>query len=116
METIIQPDQTYGMSSRSIEENIRVQADMIQWCDHLIDQDFAPEGGAAGWIGMMDVDFRKGFDAVNINFLVEACLGFGLGEMFCRWISLFYRDSSDDTGPFLRTILCRVRYQARLSH
>ncbi len=27
---------------RSIEQNIRVKADMIRMCDHLTDQDFAP--------------------------------------------------------------------------
>ena len=43
---------------------------------------------------MIDVDFRKAFDAVNISFLIEACRRFGLGDNFCRWISLFYRDST----------------------
>ena len=35
LESLIHPDQTYGMSTRSIEQNIRVKADLLRWCDQL---------------------------------------------------------------------------------
>ena len=94
MESLIHPDQTYGMSSRSIEQNIRVKADLLQWCDKLGDADFLPSGVAEGGVGIIDVDMRKAFDSVDIDFLIDACGRFGLGNDFCRWISLFYRGSS----------------------
>jgi hypothetical protein len=32
----------------------------------------------------MDVDMRKAFDSVDIDFLIDACRRFGLGNNFCR--------------------------------
>ena len=88
---------------------------MIQWCDHLTDQDFAPGGGAAGGIGMINVEFRKAFDAV-----IEACPRFGLGDNFCRWISLFYRDDTTKVminGHFCEpySLACGIRQGCPIS-
>jgi hypothetical protein len=69
LEKIIHPDQTLGMAKRSIEQNIRTKGDLIHWCYQLVGTDFAPGGRAPGGLGMLDVDFRKAFDSVSIDFL-----------------------------------------------
>ena len=43
---------------------------------------------------MLDIDFSKAFDSVDIDFLVEVCQRFGLGDCFCSWIKLFYCDAT----------------------
>jgi ribonuclease HI len=94
MERLVHPDQTYGIAKRSIEQNIRTKADILHWCDQLVDNDYGPLGRAPGGIGMLDIDFSKAFDSVDIDFLVEVCQRFGLGDGFCRWIKLFYFDAT----------------------
>ena len=94
MERLIHPDQTYGISKRSIEQNIRTKADLIHWCDQLVESDYGPLGRAPGGIGMLDIDFSKAFDSVDIDFLAEVCQRFGLGAGFCSWIKLFYFDAT----------------------
>jgi hypothetical protein len=70
------------------------QSAILQWCDQLGDADFEPSGVAEEDVGIIDVDMRKAFDSVDIDFLIDACIRFGLGNNFCRWIHLLYSGSS----------------------
>ncbi len=36
----------------------------------------------------------KAFDSVEMNFGIDTCMRFGLGNTFGRWIRLFYSGSS----------------------
>ena len=78
---IINPDQIGYMESRFYGENIRLIADMIDFCKLSKNPCI-----------ILLADFEKAFDKINWNFL-HACLKrFGFGEIFQKWISTLYYD------------------------
>ena len=78
---IINPDQIGYMEGRFCGENIRLIADMIEFC----------KINKTNCIILL-ADFEKAFDKINWNFL-HNCLGhFGFGDVFRKWISILYCD------------------------
>ncbi len=53
-----------------------------------------PAGIVEDGVVLIDVESRKAFHSIDIDFLSDACRRFDLGENCCRWIRLFYSGSS----------------------
>ena len=56
---------------------------------------------------MVAIDFKKAFDSVNRNFMLETLSAFNFGPTFIRWIRTFYQNITSSvmnngfsTGPF----------------
>ena len=56
---------------------------------------------------MVAIDFKKAFDSVNRNFMLETLSAFNFGPTFMRWIRTFYQNITSSvmnngfsTGPF----------------
>ena len=56
---------------------------------------------------MLATDFKKAFDSVNRNFMLETSSAFNFGPTFMRWIRTFYQNitssvmnNSFSTDPF----------------
>ena len=56
---------------------------------------------------MVAIDFKKAFDSVNRNFMLETLSAFNFGHTFMRWIRTFYQNITSSVmdngffdGPF----------------
>ena len=78
---IIDPDQIGYMEGRFCGENIRLIADVIDYCKM-----------SKNTCILLLADFEKAFDKINWNFLWACLKRFGFGEVFKTWISILYRD------------------------
>ncbi len=79
---IISPDQTGYIKKRFIGQNIRLIQDIIDYGDaHNTD-------GV-----LLFLDFKKAFDSVEINYIIETLKRFNFGECFIQWITTIYTDS-----------------------
>ena len=56
---------------------------------------------------MAAIGFKKAFDSINRNFMLETLLAFNFGPTFSRWITTFYQNISSsvmNNGFFDRPI------------
>ena len=79
---IINPDQTCGIPGRSINDNIWMLRDLI---------DYATEKQEPAI--RFTLDQEKAFDRVNHTFLVKVLEKYGFGPNFCNWIKTLYTAS-----------------------
>ena len=80
---IVSHDQSGFMKDRSAAECIRIIQDTIDYCQ------YSNEPGV-----VMFLDFMKGFDTVDHNFLFNVLRKFGFKDSFIRWIITFYNDAN----------------------
>lgn len=83
IDDIVSKDQNGYIKGRFIGDNIRTIADVI---------DYANLYKQSGIIALLD--FEKAFDTVNWTFLEMTLEKFGFGDVFRRWIIIFYTDIS----------------------
>ena len=88
LESIVDPDQTCSVPSRSISSNIVTLRDTLDYIEHT------NETGI-----LISLDQEKAFDCVDRDFLMALLHRFGFGPDFCHWIQTFYH------GAHMRIIL-----------
>jgi len=79
--TLINPDQTGYVKGRYIGENVRLVYDLIHYADKL------NQTGIAVFL-----DFKKAFDSIEWNHLLETLQLFNFGHDIQNWIKLFYNN------------------------
>ena len=77
---IISPDQVGYMADIYFGENVRLIADVIDYCNYYDHPCL-----------VFMADFEKAFDTVKWDFLKTSLKHFGFGPHFCKWISTLYR-------------------------
>ena len=81
MHIIIGPEQTCGIPSRQIHENLMVARDIIDYVN-LEDQEGA----------LLCIDQEKAFDRIEWNYLFSVMYKMGIPPTLIRWIRLLYND------------------------
>ena len=79
--TLINPDQTGYVKGRYIGENVRLIYDLLQYTDKLNKKGIA-----------IFLDFKKAFDSIEWNYLLETLRLFNFGLDIQNWIKLFYNN------------------------
>ena len=79
--TLINPDQTGYVKGRYIGENVRLISDLIHYADKLKQKGIA-----------VFLDFKKAFDSIDWNFLLETLQLFNFGHDIQNWIKIFYNN------------------------
>ena len=79
--TLINPDQTGYVKGRYIGENVRLIYDLIHYTDKL------NQNGIAIFL-----DFKKAFDSIEWNYLLETLHLFNFGLDIQHWIKMFYNN------------------------
>ena len=81
MPTLINPDQTGYVKGRYIGENVRLIYDLIHYTDKLNQKGIA-----------IFLDFKKAFDSIEWNYLLETLRLFNFGLDIQNWIKIFYNN------------------------
>ena len=76
---LINEDQTGFMKQRYIGDNIRLIYDVISYLENH---------NLPGLL--LNIDFEKAFDSVNLDFMFKVLRAFGFKQNMCRWIEVFY--------------------------
>ena len=79
--TLINYDQTGYVKGRYIGENVRLISDLIQYTDKLNKKGIA-----------IFLDFKKAFDSIEWNYLLETLQLFNFGHDIQNWIKVFYNN------------------------
>ena len=80
---LIGDEQTAYIKKRFIGNNIRLLDDVIEYSRKLENMKGA----------IIFLDFKKAFDSLEWNFIVEVLRTFNFGENFIRWIQTLYSES-----------------------
>ena len=86
LETITDPDQTCSVPNRTINSNLILLRDTLDYIDRT------NESGI-----LVSLDQKKAFDRVNRSFLMSLLQHFGFGPSFCIWIYTLYKGSNMQT-------------------
>ena len=78
LSTLINPDQTGYVKGRYIGENVRLIYDLIHYTD---------QKGIAIFL-----DFKKAFDSIEWNYLLQTLQFFNFGHDIQNWIKIFYNN------------------------
>lgn len=78
LNSIVDPDQTFSISGRSIGSNIVTLRDTLEYVEHT------NETGI-----LISLDQEKAFDQVDRDFLMALLQRFNFGPGFCHWIQTF---------------------------
>ena len=78
---VVAPDQTCGVPSRFIGENVALLRDVAHFANELN----IP-------VAILSLDQEKAFDRVEWPFLLATLSRMGFGPSFIRWVKLFYTD------------------------
>lgn len=81
--TIVHPDQTCSVKSRSILDNVHLLRNIIDYVDQKNLECI-----------FLNLDQEKAFDRVSHDFLFKTLRKFGFKENFIRWIKILYTDVS----------------------
>ena len=78
---IIGPGQTVYFNSRFLGKSGRSITDIFESCD-------------LGWLGgyLVAIDFKKGFDYLNHNVLINALEHYGFGNDFIKWVKILLKN------------------------
>ena len=76
---IIHPNQTCDIPNRSINNNLWLLRDLIDYAT-----------GKQDTAIIFSLDQEKAFDRVSHNFLIKVLSKFGFGPRFCKWIETLY--------------------------
>ena len=79
---IISPDQVGYMQNRFCGENIRLIADVIDYCKYYQQS-----------CCIFLADFEKAFDTVKWTFLAKILKNYGFGDNFQKWVSILYKNA-----------------------
>ena len=79
--TLINPDQTGYVKGRYIGKNVRLIYDLLQYTDKLNKKGIA-----------IFLDFKKAFDSIEWNYLLETLRLFNFGLDIQNWIKIFYNN------------------------
>ena len=79
--TLINPDQTGYVKGRYIGENVSLIYDLIHYADKLNQKGIA-----------VFLDFKKAFDSIEWNYLLETLQPFNFGNDIQNWIKIFYNN------------------------
>ena len=79
--TLINPGQTGYVKGRYIGENVRLIYDLIHYTDKLNQKGIN-----------IFLDFKKAFDSIEWNYLLEALQLFNFGHDIQNWIKIFYNN------------------------
>jgi len=79
--TLINPDQTGYVKGRYIGENVRLIYHLMHYTDNL------NQNGIAIFL-----DFKKAFDSIEWNYLLETLHLFNFGTDIQHWIKMFYNN------------------------
>ena len=93
---IIHYNQNAYVKGKSIFDTVRAIDDILEFTEREKIQRL-----------MVAIDFKKAFDSVNRNFMLETLSAFNFGPTFIRWIRTFYQNITSSvmnngfsTGPF----------------
>ena len=78
---LIHGDQTGYIKGRFIGQNVRLIADIFECTDTLDIKGIA-----------LFLDFKKAFDSLEWNFILEALETFGFGASLVQWVKTFYNN------------------------
>ena len=81
MPTLINPDQTGYVKGRYFGENIRLIYDLIHYTDKTNQKGIA-----------ILLDFKKAFDSIEWNYLLETLQLFNFGHDIQNWAKMFYNN------------------------
>ena len=81
MQDLINNDQSGYIKKRFIGHNIRTMQDLICYAEK-----FNKEGV------LLFLDFKKAFDSLEWDFLLEVIRKFNFGKNFQRWVKSFYTE------------------------
>ena len=79
--TLINPDQTGYVKGRYIGENVRLIYDLIHYTDEPNQKGIA-----------IFLDFKKAFDSIEWNYLLQTLQFFNFGHDIQNWIKIFYNN------------------------
>ena len=79
--TLINPDQTGDVKGRYIGENVRLIYDLIHYTDKPNQKGIA-----------IFLDFKKAFDSIEWNYLLQTLQFFNFGHDIQNWIKIFYNN------------------------
>ena len=79
--TLINPDQTGYVKGRYISENVRLIYDLIHYTDKPNQKGIA-----------IFLDFKKAFDFIEWNYLLQTLQFFNFGHDIQNWIKIFYNN------------------------
>ena len=79
--TLINPDQTGYVKGRYIGENVRLIYDLIHYTDKPNQKGIA-----------IFLDFKKAFDSIDWNYLLQTLQFFNFGHDIQNWIKIFYNN------------------------
>ena len=79
--TLINSDQTGYVKGRYIGENVKLIYDVIHYMDKLNRKGIA-----------IFLDFKKAFDSIEWNYLLETLQPFNFGHDIQNWIKIFYNN------------------------
>ena len=79
--TLINPDQTGYVKGRYIGENVRLIYDLIHYTDKPNQKGIA-----------IFLDFKKAFDSIEWNYLLQTLQFFNFGHDIQNWIKIFYNN------------------------
>ena len=96
--SLIHGDQTSYIKGRFIGQNVRLIADIIECTDTLDIEGIA-----------LLLDFKKAFDSLEWNFILNALETFGLGASLVQWVKTFYNNIQS-------CVINRELTNRRLSH
>ncbi len=82
LERIIHNDQKAYLKNRQIGENVRLNDDVIYYCEH-----YEKPGG------VLYIDQSKAFDRVSWTWLDLVLEKYGFGQQFRQWVNILYRDA-----------------------
>ena len=82
IDQIVDKNQTGFIRGRYIGENLRLVADVIEYCN-MDDQEGI----------LLAIDFRNAFDTLEHQFMIHALECFNFGPDFVAWIRLLYTDA-----------------------
>ena len=83
---IVHNNQVGYVKGRYIGQNIRTAIDILQYTK------LENKSGI-----LISVDFEKAFDSVEWSFMIEVLKKFNFGEIFLKWIKLFYKNAESCT-------------------
>jgi len=107
--SIISIDQTCAVKGRSIQDNVHLLRNVIDYCN-----------GKNMGCCLINLDQSKAFDRISHHFLFKCLHAFGFGTSFIRWVRLLYTSSQSrvEVNGFLSDtfpVTCGVRQGCSLS-
>lgn len=81
LDTIVHPDQTCSVRGRSIQDNLHLLRNIIDY----VNQKNIP-------CAFLSLDLEKAFDRVEYSFLFSTLEKFGFGPVILKWLKLCYTD------------------------